>query len=362
MVEEIRFFKRGENMKRICILGYGYGGIRLAKRLAKEKAVELVTIDRYEFHTIRTELHSYASGNCSKEEVKIPVNLSKNHTHIKGVAKEVDIFNKRIHLEDKTIEYDILIISVGSVDNYHGIKGAKKYAYSVQQFGCASKTLEQFSSLDSGKKVTVIGSGMTGVETASELAEARKDVTIQLVDRNDCVLKGYPEKIKCYAEKQLKKMGVSIIHNAKIEYINEKEVCNDGSCIKSDMTIWAAGIKPSEIVDSLQVEKDNEGRVLVTNYNQAKGNDSLYVIGDCASSIFPPSAQIAKQQANVVATCISHSLKGKKMRSEPFLFSKGTLGSLGNKKGIAIIGPFYLTGIVPRWMKKLILFYHKINP
>lgn len=134
-------------------------------------------------------------------------------------------------------------------------------------------------------------------------------------------------------------------------YDNEKLIC-------TDVAVWTAGIQPSPIVQQLQAEKDEMGRLLVNALHQLPAHPEVFVAGDCASLPFSPSAQAAEAQGKQIAEVIGAMWKGEAPRLGP-LKLKGFLASLGKKSGFGLMGKSVMVGKVPRALKSGVFWKSK---
>src|SRR6185437_13737111 len=140
----------------------------------------------------------------------------------KEVTK-IDTENNKIVFEDPedTLHFDYLVIGLGCEDNYHGVKGAAEYTESVQTFSKARHTGVAVGNLNAYGKVTVVGSGLSGIEVASEIRESRPDLNIRLLDRGPTVLKAFDEKIQNHVERWFIANDVDVIHHSNVEYVEK---------------------------------------------------------------------------------------------------------------------------------------------
>lgn len=352
-------------MKRLVLLGGGYGGFEIINRLIKGRLphdLEILLIDRLPHHTFKTEYYALAAGTVSDKALRLDFPEHPSLKKLYGEIGGIDLNNKKITVRDhEQIEYDYLVVGLGSVDNYHGIKGASRYTDSVQSMKKARKTYEKLVTLDAYQTVTIVGAGLTGVELAAELRESRPDLSIRLLDRNDKILKQFPDKLSRHVSEWLKDHDIDVIHGSNVDYVEKDTVCNNSVCLPTDATVWTAGIKPNEIVRALDVEKDTYGRVVLNRFHQLPNDDSVYVVGDNASLPLAPSAQLAKQQGRQIADVLLDKLVDKEPKMPGEIKLKGTIGSLGKHDGFGRTMNLSLTGKTARLMKSGVLWIHKFN-
>lgn len=349
----------------IVVLGGGYGGLKIVSKLIRKWLPEDVTItliDRLPYHSLKTEYYALVAGTASDKEVRFHFPSHKKLTKIYDEITGIDQEKKCVYTrENGDIAYDYVIIGLGCEDNYHNVEGAETYTHSIQTIKKARETYEAISTMDAYERVTVVGAGLTGVELVSELKESREDLDIRLLDRGKKVLRSFPEKIQNYVESWLYANDIKILRESKIEYVNKGEVCNNGVCIASDAIIWTAGVCPNKLVRQLDIEKDASGKVILNAYHQVPTDESMFVVGDCASLDFPPSAQLANIQGEQIAGILWKLMNGKQPHKPKPLRTKGTMGSLGKRDGFGSFFQRPLTGSVARTLKSGILWNHKLR-
>ncbi len=349
-------------MKKLIILGGGYGGMMLLSRLISNLPYDImiILIDKAPYHFLKTEYYALAAGTVSDEHIRIPF---PKHPQVSILNAEVEGINLSSHkvnlVNGESIFYDNLVIGLGCEDNYHSIPGADEFTHSIQTRGRSQKTYTELNLLEEESKVAIIGGGLSGVELASEIAEARTDLQVSLFDRGNTILSSYPPKVSNYVEKWFRERDVEVIKNSNITLIKEKTVYNNGEPNFFDCIVWTAGVKPNKIIVNLEVDKDKKGRILLTEHHHLPDDDKVFVVGDCAGLGLPQSAQLAEKQAIQIAAVLIARWKGEKLPSLPPLKLKGVLGSLGKKHGFGLIANTALTGRIPRILKHGVLWKDK---
>lgn len=350
-------------MKNLVILGGGYGGIKLLTSIIPHLPYNILVtlIDKTPYHFLKTEYYALAAGTISDNHIRIPFPEHPQVSFIEGEVGEIDLQHNRILLKNKiTILYDDLIIGLGCEDNYHNVAGADTYTHSIQSIEKSRRTHQELNQLLPKSKVAIIGAGLSGVELASELQESRSDLHITLFDRGKNILSFYPPRVSKYVEKWFETHQVKIIRCSKITEIKKNTVYNHGEEEHFDCIVWTAGVKPNKVVQNLQVEKDDKGRVILSKYHHLPNNKHVFVVGDCASLNKPQSAQLAEGQAEQIATVLIARWKGEKLPEKmPEIKLKGILGSLGSKHGFGLVANTPLTGRVPRLIKLGVLWKDK---
>ncbi|EAR63167.1 YutJ, partial [Bacillus sp. NRRL B-14911] len=234
--------------------------------------------------------------------------------------------------------------------------------YSIQTIEKSRRTYETLNNLSPGSVVAIVGAGLSGVELASELNESRPDLKVKLFDRGNHILSAFPERLSTYVENWFDNHGVEIINNSNITRVEENILYNHDEPLQCDAIVWTAGIQPSKVVRDLPVEKDAQGRVVLTKHHNIPGNEHVYVVGDCASLPHAPSAQLAEGQAEQIVQILLKRWKGEELpESLPVIKLKGVLGSLGKKHGFGLVAERPITGRVARLLKSGILWMYKYH-
>lgn len=368
---------------RVVIIGGGFGGINLAKRL-KDKDFQVVMLDRQNYHGFWPLLYQVATAGLEPDSIAEPLRKmfgSDNYEdfHFRLVkVNSVNPIAKTVHTLVGDLAYDYLVIATGTKTNYFGNEEVKKNAFPLKQipqalnlrshlFQCfeqASMTADpelQQSLLN----FVIVGGGPTGVETAGALAEMRKHIlptdypgvdfsrmNIYLIEGMDRVL---PPMSPEASEKTLKylqdDMGIIVKLNTLVEnYDGYVATIKGGEQIQAQTLVWAAGVQGA-LIDGLPAETVERGRILVNRYNQVLGFDSIFAIGDIAAMKtekwpkgHPGVAQPAIQQGKLLAKNLSRLIRGEKM--EEFEYNdKGSLAIIGRNRAVADLpGNIHLGG------------------
>jgi NADH dehydrogenase len=287
-------------MKKFVILGGGYGGFTIANQLLEHNLPDdtvIVLVDRMPFQGLKTEYYALASGTIAETHIRISYPVDPRLILTYGEISAVDLENKQVRFAGREpLEYDWLVIGLGCVDNYHGILGAEAYSNSIQTFGQTRSTYQKVNDVAPYGQVSIVGGGLSGVEMAAELRESRPDLNIRLIDRGPSLLSGFPNNLQKYVREWMDLHHIEQRTHVSLTRLDGGDLYNNDEIIRTDVTIWTAGIQPSPIVQALNVEKDPQGRVVLNEYHQIPVYPEVYVVGDCASLPFSPSAQAAEAQ------------------------------------------------------------------
>jgi NADH:ubiquinone reductase (H+-translocating) len=359
--------KKGNSaMRNLVLLGGGYGNMRILLRLLPNNVpenVQITLIDRIPYHCLKTEYYALAAGTISDHHIRVPFPEHPQLTYRFGEVVKIDLENKTVLLSDESaVSYDDLVIGLGCEDKYHNVPGAEEFTYSIQSIDKARATYQKLNNLPPGSIVGIVGAGLSGVELASELVESRPDLHIKLFDRGQRILSMFPERLSNYVESWFDSHKVEIVRNSNITKVEENVLYNHDEPIHCDAIVWTAGIQPNRVVRELDVEKDGQGRIVLTNQHDIPGYENVYVVGDCASLPHAPSAQLAEGQAEQIVQVLQKRWKGEEPPTEfPPIKLKGILGSLGKKHGFGLVADRPLIGRVPRLLKSGVLWMYKYH-
>lgn len=354
---------------KIVILGAGYAGLTTARRLTQKlspEQAEIVLVNKHNYHYEATWLHEVAAGTRSPNSARVMISdvISPSRvTLIYDTVVEIKKDENQVILENDELTYDYLVVALGWKSNDFGIKGMAENALAIEDIDSSrmiSEHLEyQFakyrSDADADEEslnILVGGAGFTGIEFVGELAERvpelckeydidRNKVRIINVEAAPSILPMFDEDLVQYAKKSLEDRGVEIKVGAAISECTPEGfiVGDDKELIKAGTIVWTGGVKGSPILEKSGFEL-TKGKVNVDSDLRLPGEENMFVIGDCswvwnkeADRPYPPTAQLAMQEADMVAANLQALLTGRALRD--FVFDdKGTVASLGNSDGI----------------------------
>jgi NADH dehydrogenase len=348
-------------MSKVVILGGGYGGLTVAQELLENTPadVQIFLVERMPYQGLKTEYYALAAGTVSDLDIRVNY---PNHAKLKmvyGNIKDVDLENKLVHVAGQDpLSYDSLVIALGCTDSYHGIPGAADYSCSIQSLSATRKTFQQINDIPPYGQLTIVGGGLSGVEVAAELRESRADLNIRILDRGNSVMSAFPGKLQEYVASWFRLHEVEMRSHIGISALEGGIIHNSNEQIYTNVTLWTAGIQPVEVVQRMNQPKDNQGRLVVNEWHELPDAPQVYVIGDCSSQPFSPSAQLAGAQGKQVAEVIRARWENKEPKLSRIKL-KGVLGSLGKKAGFGLVGSTPLLGRIPRMLKSGVLWRSK---
>lgn len=324
---------------KIVIVGAGFGGLRLARKLNNKPGFEVVLVDRFNYHQFQPLFYQVATAGLDASNISFPLRKvfqkSKNVRIRLAELKEVVPSQNKIITDQEEIHYDALVLATGADTNFFGntqIAGnafpmkstveALQLRYRLLQNFEKALTVTSETELQRLMNIVVVGGGPTGVEVSGALAEMKKYVlpkdypeldfskmNIYLLEGADKTLGTMSEKSSLQSQKYLERLGVKVMTNAFVkEYDGTSVFLNKGEQINTATMIWAAGIKGNipNGVDKGLVAKGN--RITTDRYCRINGYNNIYAIGDLAymetskyPNGYPQVAPVAMQQADLLA-------------------------------------------------------------
>lgn len=353
-------------MRRLVIIGGGYGGMRIIQRLFSgpiREDIKVILVDKVPYHCFKTEFYALAAGTIPDTDVRMDFPNHPQLSFINDTVTKINLEESFILLkENGRLTYDDLIIGLGCENKYHNVPGADQYTYGVQSIAATRRTNIALNNLPKSSKVAIVGAGLSGVEIASELHESRPDLKIFLFDRGKIVLSSFPRKLGEFVSEWFQEHGVTVVNYANITKVEEGILYNHDEPMEFDAIVWTAGIQANKLVRELDVDKDKSGRVKLTRYHNIPNYENVYVVGDCASLPYAPSAQLAEAQGEQIVQVLLKRWNQEELPAElPKIKLKGVLGSLGKKQGFGLIADRPLTGRIPRLLKSGVLWMYKFH-
>jgi NADH:ubiquinone reductase (H+-translocating) len=402
-------------MMRIVIVGGGAGGLELATqlghKLGSKKTAEIILIDRNTTHLWKPLLHEIAVGTMDEEvdAVSYRAHATAHHFIFRvGTMTGLDREKREVvlapmadedgveFLPSTRISYDYLVISLGSISNDFNTPGVKEHCIFLDNPNQAkrfhTKLLNRFLQVQrlTGRnddvRIAIVGAGATGVELSAELHQAANEINhfgfdaitnehlkVTLIEAGSQILPALPARISDAALTELRNLGVDVKLNTKITAAsNEGLHTQDGHIIKSDLMVWAAGIKvPDFMANIAGLETNRINQLVVNEFLQTSRDNRIFAIGDCAQftssdgSRVPPRAQSAHQMAstcykNLIALLNNKSLKAYQYTDYGSLISLANYSTVGSLMGNLSKGSLFIEGRLARMVYISLYRMHQI--
>jgi NADH:quinone reductase (non-electrogenic) len=383
-------------VKKIIILGGGFGGLYVAteleKCLAADPDVEVTLVNRENFFLFTPMLHEVAASDLDLSNIVNPVRKLLRRVHFfAGDVEAVDAARKKVTVSHGTdhhqheLDYDYLVIALGSITNFFNLPGLEERALTMKSLGDAihlrNRLIAHLEEADTEcacevreplMTFVVAGGGFAGVETIAGINDfvreavkfypnlSRDVVRMVLVHPGQMILPELGEKLGSYAQKKLAARGVEIRVNTKVTGVSDDAVeLSDGSRIRSKTLVWTAGTTPNMLLATLPCKKDH-GRLHVNEYLEVTDWPGVWALGDCAlvpdlttGNYCPPTAQHALREGKVVARNIAAAVRGGKKKAFSFA-TIGQLAAIGRRTGVARIFGVNFSGFIAWWMWRTI--------
>jgi len=368
------------SLKRILILGGGYGGVGVLKQLQEtfqsdsEVSISLVSQDNFFLHT--PLLPEMATGMLASRHIATPIRaFCKRARYYQAKVEQIDLNNHKVTItrvldrQKRELEYDFLVIALGGKTNFFGNKNVEKYALTIKTLGDAitlrNHIISMLESADQeedpdvlSKLMTfvVVGGGFSGVETVGEINDFVRESAEKFyrnidVEKIRIILVSASEKILPeigdlgeYAMESLTNSGIEILKNTKlVDAEADQVVLDNGMKIPYATLIWAGGVTVDPVISKLDTEHSPRGNISVNKFLNLKNHPNVSALGDCASIIdeqtgkpYPPTAQHAVREAKIVSENIISSVRAENSQ-KPFVYqSKGSMAKIGKRNGVAL--------------------------
>lgn len=368
----------------IVIIGGGFAGMNLAKSLDKKK-FNVKVVDRNNYHSFPPLFYQIASSALDVPSISFPFRREfkksgGNVSYHMGHVKNIDFESRTVTTSYETLEYDKLVIAAGSTNNYFGMEGLQENVFGIKTSGEASHARDEIldrlergcMEQDSERRkellsFLVIGGGPAGVEIAGALGEMKRDVLpreypeldpddmlITLVEGADRLLSAFDPKLSQKAYVYLSQLMVDIRLNTVMKgYVDKKVLFADGHDEYWETLIWTAGVKGENMPGIPDEMIGRGGRIIVDAFNQVKGANDVFAIGDIAlmqSKDYPNGHPQVAQPAIQQARNLAYNLNHKELRREFKYKDKGTMATIGRNKAIAQIGKMTFAGRFAWWL------------
>lgn len=365
-----------------------YVAMHLDRMLGRDPAIEVTLINQDNFFLFTPMLHEVAACDLDITHIVNPIRkLLRYVRFFEGNVEALDLMARRItvsHGPDAhchALEYDHLVIALGSVTNFYGLTGLQENALTMKTLGDAihlrNRVIKNLEEADGectavGRQqlltFVVAGGGFAGVETMAAINDfarealryypnlSEENLRMVLVHPGEVILPELGLELGAYAQKKLSERKVDIRINTKVTDVGEGWVAlSDGSRFGANTLVWTAGTAPNPLLAALPCMTER-GRLRVNKYLEVPEWPGVWSLGDCAcvpdlqtGKPYPPTAQHAIRQGKVLAQNIVATLRGG--QKQPFRFKTlGLLASIGRRTGVAQILGVNFSGFFAWWL------------
>jgi NADH dehydrogenase len=391
--------------KRILVLGGGFAGVNCTRALEshfkrdQEAKITLVSEDNFLLFT--PMLPQVASGMIETRHIIMPTRqLCKKARFYEGKVKNIDPYGKRVTLygtNEKrgiSLDYDYLVVALGSQTNFFGNKSVEIYAYTMKTLNDAvvlrNRVIDMLEQAENETDpilrqslltFVIVGGGFAGIETAGELLDfmldAKKhypnihenEIGVIVLEALPVILPGFSEKLAKFTKDKLIQRGIDIMLNTLVVNFDGSEVIIKDAvdptkipikdktlhAIQTKTLVWTAGVTPVDTIKN-SVFKTDRGRVLVNEFLEVPDFPGVYVIGDCSLAInpstskpYPPTAQNAEAQGRIAAYNLYAGTTSRQKKKIKY-HSKGQMAIIGKRTGIASIFGMNIHGFLAWWI------------
>ena len=394
------YYRRQMRKPRIVILGGGFGGLFTALDLAGAADVTLVADEDHFLFT--PMLYEYLSGEVEAWHIapKYDELLDENVRRIQRRVTAVDLNSQIVSLADseETLNYDVLVLAVGGISNYAGVEGAEEFTFPFRKLHHADNLRRRMvDALDRIPPETppqdvrrdltfaVVGAGASGCELSTKMADLLKDAfqrralhgapRVLVIEMGDKVVPGMGEQIREFVEEALRESDVEVHTQTQVVKVSRDEVTiehqGNRETLKTAGVVWTGGVRMNPLVESLDVQKDRRGLLIVEGTFQLPQHNNAFALGDIAfypdaDPTLAGTAQLAFQEAKLLADNIKAFLEGKELRTKHFE-ELGEALSLGTERAAVLTGGKAFGGALARqarfalYTSRLPTWHHRLR-
>jgi NADH dehydrogenase len=366
-------------MKRIVVAGAGFGGLeavtQLDRMFRRDRDVEILLLSDQNYLLFTPLLPQIASSYTDPRHIIQAVREIRGTEKWRFRQEAVRaVANRRVIVDSGPIDYGALILAPGSRTEFFNTPGARENSWDYKSLQQAVELRERIidlcehadHTLDAAARrsmltFVVVGGGYTGIELVTEMSDflfryvARKyrgidasEIQLIVLEAAPDVLGGIGPKLAAHARKRLHLSGIEVRTSTRVTRVLEGAVeVNGNETVAADTVIWAAGVRASELIESLPGPHDRIGRAVVNASLQLEGHPEVFVIGDSAAAVNAPEAPrvapVAIEQGRVAARNIGHLWRGEPLEAYEYA-SKGMLVSLGMNYAVVKIAGIQVSG------------------
>ncbi|WP_416839758.1 NAD(P)/FAD-dependent oxidoreductase [Haloferax sp. DFSO52] len=339
----------------VVVLGSGYAGAGAVKRLETELGydAELTWVAENDYHLVLHEVHRCIRDPSVESSIAIPIDdvKSSSTNFVKGRATNVNVDERVVELEGgDTVDYDYLLVAIGSSTAFFGIDGLEEFAHQLKGLDDAREIHQDIkqaatdASRDEPAQVVIGGAGLSGIQSAAEVAEYRDlnraPIDIKLVEGMDEIFPGNDPELQGALRRRLEDLDIDILTGEFISKVDEETVYvgggedEDPEEVAYDVLVWTGGITGQPEAQELELEQDERSHRFFAEDDFQTSDERVFAVGDCAlveqgpDNVAPPTAQAAWDAADVAGGNVARAIEGRPLERWSFT-DKGTVISIG---------------------------------
>lgn len=388
------------NNTRILIIGGGFGGLFTALGLAG--AGEITLVNDEDHFLFKPMLYEYLSGEVEAWHIAPDCKelLDEQVRFVRGTVTGIDLDARTVTVagHDEPLSYDVLVIAPGAVTNYAGVTGAEDFALPFRALNDANRLRRRMTdALDhvqpdaapqdtrSALTFAVVGGGASGVELATKMSDLLRDAVkrralrgeprVLIVEMADRLVPGMGEEIRRFVEDALQEARIEVHTGTRVVRVTENGITlehnQQNTELETAAVVWVAGVRMNPLVESLKVEKDRRGLMLVERTLQVRGYPNVFALGDVAfyPDVVPTlagTAQLANQESGLCARNVRAFIEGHPLKTKHFI-ELGEAVSLGTEHaavlsaGKVISGPLARQARFAMYTARLPTWHHRLK-
>ena len=397
-----KFSSKTQCKTKILILGGGFAGSNVLREVQNKfgKSVEITLISQDNFFLFTPMLPEISSGMLHPSDISTPIrSFCKTANFCHARIRSIDLERKAVTVirifdqKETTLEYDYLILAIGSRDNFFGNINIEEFAFTIKTLEDAIAIRNHMISVlecaDQEKdkmlqeqllRFVVVGGGFAGIEIATEMNHFlhnavknfyknidSKNIHVIIVSARNGILPEVGEELGDFALQHVRMSGIEVITNTKAIDAGEDHVLlSDNTIIPCATLVWAGGVIVDPLIASLKCEHGGSGRIVVDQYLRLKDHQNIFALGDCAhfvdprsGMVYPTTAQIAIRQAKIVSENLAAKINGQKDSMKVFDYkNKGVMATIGKCTGVALINGRKVHGFQAWFLWRLFYWSH----
>jgi NADH dehydrogenase len=388
------------NNAKILIIGGGFGGLFTALELVGAGDITLVNDEDH--FLFKPMLYEYLSGEVEAWHIAPDCKelLDEKVRFIRGTVTQIDLDAKAVHIAGRAepLGYDVLIIAPGAVTNYAGVEGAEQFALPFRTLNDANRLRRRMTeALDhvqpdaapqdtrSALTFAVVGGGASGVELTTKMADLLRDAVkrralkgeprVLIIEMADRLVPGMGEELRRFVEDAMHESRVELHTQTRVVRVTATAITLEHNQQHTELEtagiVWVAGVRTSPLAESLKVEKDRRGLLLVEHTLQMRGYPNVFALGDVAfyPDVVPTlagTAQLAMQESGLCARNVRAFIEGQPLKTKRFV-ELGEAVSLGTEHaavlsaGKVISGPLARQARFAMYTARLPTWHHRLR-